>query len=305
MSVFLRVQQHGFVRATGYQATQWAVQNPVSVPPEAPSLATDPLSYAPLFVIDTTGPLDILRRVATLRDYESIPQVELNYFDVRSPNAQAWFDSVAAGDTLSIANGPSHWLQTEAPYTNHDFVVQGVFIRATGSAPQVLTGREVILPGYTFTQEDIGRWVRLSGFTTTAYNGLVQIVSYLGNVATVTKTFTGPETGGSWRFEYISVRPYPLGGSYEPRYFPTRMHDLPWRLIRGGSIVASSTGGGVTMRERQDALVRSVRHTYLAPTLDSASNIFDYVAAEIKRLQLAASRNNTAFTSLITRSEGP
>lgn len=293
------------MRSTGFQATQWAVQVPVSVPPGSPAVATDPLSYAPLFVIDTSGPIDVLRRVATLRDYASVPQAELTYFDVRTPNAEGWFDNVTAGDTLRITNGPPHWLQAQAPYTDHDFTVQGVYIRATGSAPQVLTGRQLILPGYAFTPEDVGRWVRLAGFTTTGYNGLTQIVSYLGGVATVTKTFAGPETGGTWQFDYVSVRPNPLGPGYEPRYFPTRMHDLPWSLRRGGSPLASGTGGGVTMRERQDALVRSVRFTYLAPTLDAAENSFTYVAAEMARLQAEAARNDTAFTALITRTEGP
>lgn len=293
------------MRTTGFQATQWAVQTPVAVPPGSPALATDPLSYAPLFVLDTSGPIDVLRRVATLRDYETLPQVELRYFDVKTPNAQAWFDNVAEGDTLRITNGPPHWVQAQAPYTDHDFIVEGVYIRATGSAPQVVLGRQIVLPGYAFTPDDVGRWVRLAGFTTTGYNGLVQIVSYLGNVATVNRTFATSETGGSWQFPYVSVHPNPLGAGHEPRYFPTRATNLPWALYRAGSPLASGTGGGVTMRERRDTLVRSVRFTYLAPTLDAATNSFDYVAAELTRLQADAVRNNTAFTSLITRTEGP
>lgn len=258
-----------------------------------------------MFVLDTSGPIDVLRRVATLRDYEAIPQVELNYFDVRTAGAEAWFDNVTAGDTLRITNGPSHWLQAQAPYTDHDFTILGVYTRAAGSSPQVFTGRSLVLPGYTFTPDDVGRWVRLSGFTTTGYNGLAQIVSYLGNVATVNRPFASNETGGAWQFSYVATRANPLGPGYEPRYFPTRMSNLPWALYRSGSPLASGLGGGVTMRERGDILVRSVRFTYLAPTLDAATNSFEYVAAELERLRTEAARNNTAFTTLLTRTEGP
>ena len=59
------------------------------------------------------------------------------------------------------------------------------------------------------------------------------------------------------------------------------------------------------MRERNDTLVRSVRFTYLAPTLDAATGSFEYVAAGLDRLQAEAARNNTAFTPLLTRTEGP
>lgn len=304
-AVILRVQQQGYVRSTGYQATQWAVTVPVSVPTGSTAVATDPLSYAPLFVVDTSGETEVLRRVATLRDFAELPQLELTYFDVRTPNAQAWFDNVQAGDTLRIMNGPAHWIQAQAPYTDHDFTVQGVFIRATGSAPQALTGRQLLLPGYTFTPDDVGRWVRLSGFTTSGYNGLTQIVSYLGNVAIVTKSFASPEVGGAWQFEYVTVRPNPLGPGYEPRYFPTRATNLPWSLYRGASLLASGAGGGASMRERKDPLVRSVRFTHLAATLDEATALFEYVAAELDRLQANATRNNTAFTTLLTLTEGP
>jgi hypothetical protein len=304
-AVTLRVQQQGYVRSTGFQATQWAVTVPVAVPTGSTPVATDPLGYAPLFVVDTSGETEVLRRVATLRDYAALTQFELQYFDVRSPNAQLWFESVQVGDTLRIPNGPPHWLQAQAPYTNHDFVIQGVYTRASGASPQVATGRLLTLPGYGFTPDDVGRWVRLTGFTTTAYNGLTQIVSYLGNVATVTKTFSGPETGGTWQFEYVSVRSNPLGPGYEPRYFPTRAKDLPWALYRASTLLASGTGGGVTMRERKDPLVRSVRFTHLAATLDDGANLFEYVAAELDRLQAEAARNDTAFTTLLTRTEGP
>lgn len=275
------------------------------MPGGAPLIATDPLSYAPLFVIDTAGPLDVLRRVASLRDYAAIPVSELNYFDVRTANAQAWFDNVTAGDTLRVVEGPAHWLQEQAPYTDHDFVVQGKFIRAGGTAPSVSVGRSLLLPGYSFGPSDVGRWVRLSGFVSSGYNGLAQILSYVGNVATVSQTFTTNETGGAYQFEWVSIRPYPLGAGYEPRYFPTRASNLSWALYRDGSPLASGAGGGATMRERQDTLVRSVRFTFLAPTLDSALDSFTYVEAEMTRLQAAATLNNTAFTTLLTRTVGP
>jgi hypothetical protein len=48
-----------------------------------------------------------------------------------------------------------------------------------------------------------------------------------------------------------------------------------------------------------------VRFTHLAATLDEATALFEYVAAELDRLQANATRNNTAFTTLLTLTEGP
>lgn len=291
------------MRTSGYQATQWAVTVPIEVPSGATPLATDPLTLAPLFVIDTAGATEVLHRVATVRDYEEVPQAELRYFDVRTPSAQAWFDNAREGDILRIPSGPAHWLQPQAPYTDHDFIISGQSVRASGINPRTLSGAQLILPGYTFSEADIGRWVRLTGFTSTSYNGLLQIVSYLGNVAQVSKTFSGAETGATWQFDQVAIKQDPLGEGYEPRYFPTRARNLPWQLRRGSSLIAAGAGGGVTARGQTDRFVRSVRFTSLAPTLADGRAMFDYVAAELARLRLALDSNDSAFTPLLTITE--
>lgn len=292
------MQQQGYLRAAGYQATQWAVTT-------SPG-ATTPSSYQPLFVVDTTGPVERLRRVASLPDFQALPRSELSVFDMRAANGGDWFDNVRAGDTLSVSPAPDHWIQTQAPYTDGVFEVASVFDRASGTLPQLLSGRQLILPGHVFTPEDVGRWVRLSGFTTGSYNGLTQIVSYVGNVATVTKSTTAPDTGTTWAFPAVTVVTNP-GGGVERRYFPTREVDLPWRLHRGGTgTIPLATGtGGASMREAAGDLVRASRFTDLAPTLDDGEALFAYVASALGPLQKAASKSSESFTGLVTITEGP
>jgi len=226
-SVTLRIQQQGYVRSNGYQATQWAVTVPIVDPAGAPPRATDPSSFAPMFVIDTAGPREVLRRVATLRDYQELTRAEPRYFDVRTLGAagRAWFDNVNLGDTLRLIGQPPHWVQDQAPYTDWDFIVEDVSYRVNGGVPSVAVGKSLTLAGYTFRDEDVGRWVELRGFASPSYNGLVQIVSIQGNVAIVDKTYTTNETGTTWGFPWIGVAAAPVVG-LEPRYFPVRASDL-------------------------------------------------------------------------------
>lgn len=297
----IRIRQQGYVRSAGYQATEWAVTVPVSDPPSDPPIGTDPLSYAPLFVVRNVGGFDSLERIATLRDFATLPQSELKYFDVRGANGDAFFLGLLLGDTLRITTSLPYWLQAETPYTDQDFIVAQVPNRVQGTSASCFTGSLLQLPGYTFTNDDVGRWVLLNGFSDPANNGFAQILGYAGLTAHVNKTFTN-DTGGAWAFPWVRVQDNFPG--LEPRYFPTRERALAWELRRGGSLVASGDGGA-TMREIEQPLVRSVRNTIVAPTLDAALDLFDVVRHEVADLQRAASRTNTTFTILITTTVGP
>lgn len=299
--VTIRIRQQGYIRSAGYQATQWAVTVPVSDPPSDPPIATDPLSYAPLFVVRNVGGFDSLERVATLQDFAALPVSELKYFDVRGAGGDAFFLGLLLGDTLRITTSLPYWLQDQAPYTDQDFIVAQISNRVQGTSASCFVGSQLQLPGYTFTNDDVGRWVLLSGFTDGANNGYAQILGYTGLTARVNKTFTN-DTGGAWAFPWIRVQDSFPG--LEPRYFPTRERGLAWELRRGGAPVTAGNGGA-TMREIEAALVRSVRNTTVAPTLDASLNLFDVVRHELADLQRAATRNNTAFTVLITTTVGP
>ena len=297
----LRIRQQGYLRATGYQATQWAVTVPVSDPPADPPIATDPLSYAPLFVVRNVGGFDSFERVATLQDFVALPASELKYFDVRGDAGDAFFLGLVLGDTLRILTSVPYWIQAETPYTDQDFIVAQVANRVQGTSASCFTGSQLQLPGYTFTNDDVGRWVLLSGFTDPTNNGYAQILGYTGGTARVNRTYTN-DTGGAWAFPWIRVKDNFMG--LEPRYFPTRERGLQWELRRGGALVATGTGGA-TMREIEAPLVRSVRCTTLSPTLDAALDLFDVTRRQLADLQRAATRNNTAFTVLITTTVGP
>lgn len=278
---------------------------PVADPSGTPAVATDPGSYAPLYVIDTSGELETLRRIATLQDYQALPRSELRYFDVRTIGAAglSWFTDLQLGDTLRISGQPAHWVQDQTPYTNWDFIIEGVAYRVSGDTPSVNIGKTLTLPGYTFTPDDIGRWVELRGFADSSYNGLTQILSYTGNVATVDKNFTTNASGTQWRFPWVWVQEVFSG--QEPRFFPTRMKNLAWARIRDGLTVASGTGGGATCRETAGNLIRSIRHTELAPTLDEGLAILDFAYAGVQRLQREAIASGDTFQPLITRTVGP
>lgn len=303
--ITLRIQQQGIVRSNGYQATQWAVTVPVVVAPEVTPRATDPLSYAPLFVVDTTGPREVLRRVATLKDFVALPQAELSYFEVRSlgvPGSE-FFSYARAGDTLRITTQLPHWIQTQEPYADWDFIIEEVLYRATGVVPSVAVGHYLTLTGYTLTPDDVGRWLELRGFTSPSYNGMCQILGVEGDVAVVDKSFTTNETGNTWRFPWVRVAAYPTSGR-EPRYFPTRETNLAWSLVRSGSSVASADGGGVTSRGADvPTLVRSVRYTELAPSLGAAADLLSATRANLARLSAEALRSGVEFETLTTVTE--
>lgn len=264
-------------------------------------IATDPLSYAPLYVVRDAGGYDILERVATLVDFEAIPVAELSYFEPRDTGGGDLLSNVLVGDTLRITTPPPHWLQTQAPYTDNDFIVSQVAKRVEGTGAKCFVGGQLQLPGYTFSQRDIGRWVSLSGFTNSGNNGKFRITGYLGATARVATSFVN-ETGGDYAFEWLKVKDDFVG--LEPRYFPTRTDRLAWELRRAGTPLFAGENGA-SSRANTQALSRSVRYTALAPSLDAAEKLFLVSRQRIADLQRQAAVNNTEFTVLITYTVGP
>jgi hypothetical protein len=300
--VTLRIRQQGYVRSNGYQATQWAVTVPVSDPPGDPPIATNPLSYAPLFVGRAVEGYESLERAATLQDFAALPVLELEYFDIRGNGGDSGLSSALFGDTLEITTSVPQWLQAQPPYDTQTFVVSQVAIRAQGSSARCLTNPQGLqLGSYVFTPTDVGRWVLLSGFTNPANNGWAQILSYVGNTAQVSRTFASTELIGNWQFPWLRIQTSFPG--LEPRYFPSKERNLAWRITRG-STVASGTGG-MTMRGAETSLFRTVRFTTLAPSLQAATDLFEVIRQDVAALQRSASLSGTTFTTLITYTVGP
>lgn len=290
----------------GYQCTQWMVTVPVADPMFSPLIGTTPLTFAPLFVMRVVNGREVFERVASLQDLATLPAAPLIYFEARGPDAEALYANAQVGDELvfpQTSGTLSYWLETDAPYTTGSFTVKRQWTRASGSAPRILTGNQLQLDEYTFTQDDVNRWVRLSGFATSSYNGLVQILSVLGNTATISKTTTSNEDGAGWSFPVVEVDSN-AGSSLEPRYFPTRERELAWQLQRSGVALASSLAGGATLRSSEAELVRSTRMTTLQPSLTSATNLFAVVRNAVDNLQRAAEASDEEFTALLTSTYG-
>lgn len=294
---------------------------PVADPAGSPLLGTQPLSYAPWFVVRNDGLSDSFVRVATLVDLVQIPQAELQYFDVLGPGGDAIFVvdpstltlGPLPGDVLTIpqasANGAlSYWLEDSAPYTTNNFVVAGLVNRASGTGPTILSNNRLQLPGYTFTPNDVNRWVVLSGFTNPAYNVAVRVISYTGNTAVI-NLVTGPgtEVGSAWVMPVIRIVTNAVI-TVEPRYFPTRETNIGWELRRGPTLIGSAAYGGVTTRWTTDPtspLTRSVRFTSVEATPAASNALMQVVQNGVLNLQSAATLNNTNLTPLITSTYGP
>ncbi len=301
--VVIVLKQQGIIRAAGYQVTQWFVL--------APALLGDPVTrpptYAPLFLLRNVMGRESFERVCTLTDIESYDENECLYFDALGPSGGALLANAAAGMTLQITS-PNllYWIQTDAPYNNRDFIVNAVVTESSGSAPVILTGNRLQLPGHTFVDSDIGRWVFLTGFSTSDYNGYTQIISFEGGTAVINKPTSTLETGGSWIFKQIQIR-FDLGvPSYEYRYFPTVASNAGWRLLDGLTVLASDPDGGSSHRfTRTDGLIRSSRYTQLFPTEDGALSFMSAVRTVVAGVQRAASISGGTFTSIIQTVYGP
>lgn len=272
-------------------------------------LGTQPLSYAPIFVVRNSGGADSLARIATLKDLVAIPQAELKYFDILGPGGNQVLSAAQPGDVLSFPETSgrlSYWLEDAPPYNTNQFVVTNIVYKASGSAPQILSNSRLILPGYTLTANDVNRWVRLYGFSNSAYNTLVQILAIAGNVATINIATPVGETGGGWQLPLLEIDTYG-GVGLEPRFFPTRETNLQWALTRGATLVGSGAYGGVTTRwlGPPSPLARSLRYTDLAPSSDAANAFMVAVRSGVAVLQTTAARNDTDFTPLLTSTYGP
>lgn len=308
-SIIIRIRQKGYIRSAGYQAVNWAVTVPVSDPPGDPLLGTQPLSYAPLFVVRNSGGADSLARVATLRDLVAIPQAELKYFDILGPGGDQVLSTAQAGDVLTFPETSgrlSYWLEDTAPYNSNQFTVAQLVNKAAGSGPQILSSSRLQLPGYSFTDNDVNRWVRLSGFSSPAYNALVQIQSISGNIATINIPTPTSATGGAWQMPLLEIVTN-AGAGLEPRFFPTRETNLQWTLTRGAVLVGSGAYGGTTTRWAgpPSPLARSIRYTELAPSSEAANAFFVSVRSGVAVLQTTATKNDTDFTPLLTSTYGP
>lgn len=305
--MILRVQQQGYVRPEGYQATQWAVTVPLADPPGDPALGTSPTSYLPLFLIDTAGVRESLLRVTRLKDLVDYAEANLTYFEPRWGTGYVVLRDAVEGDTLRITTPPGYWLQEQEPYDTTDFTIEAVETRASGDNPAVSLGDSLTLPGYTPSNDDIGRWVYLSGFSTSGYNGWTQIRSVQGNILHTNKTYAGSETGIDWRFHWIKIKTDtdPL---VEPRYFPTRERTLAWAHYDGDPdvVLPHATGrGGATCRSSSARYVRCRRFTHLAPTLEAGLALFATTRAELEVLQAAGALDGTSYSTLITVTVGP
>jgi len=301
--VTLRIRQQGFIRSQGYQTTQWAVTVPISDPLSDPPIATDPLTYAPLFIIRNSNGIETLERVSTLLDYEKIPNKELEFFDIKGTYTNNPFELAIPGDLIKITSNLSYWIQPEAPYSTMEFEILQQLNRAQGTGANCFSGsNQLQLNGYSFTNSDIGRLVKLAGFAVPGNNGYARIMNVVGNTATTNKTFIANDTGASWAFPWFKIRSSFSG--LEPRFFPTKEVDLKWELKRS-SLILCSGSGGETDRNNSEVLSRSVRCTELLPTLDSSEKLFSYVRGQVNTLQRNAAINNSAFTVLITYTVGP
>ena len=308
----IRIRQQGFVRSNGNQLSNWTVTVPVADPGGSPLLATAPPLYEALFVLSTQGPRETLARVARVQDLGVLPEAELRFFDVLGPGGDVVFAPAYTNgplgpfstDVLSFTSEDlPHWREALPPYTTGDFAVKRCAVKASGSNPLVRTGNRLILQGYRFTSSDVGRWVSLSGFTTATYNGLARIVWVDGDVAVIDKTVTSNEAGTSWLMPWIEIETRP-SLSLEPRFFPTREQNIPWSLVRGGTVIASGASGGYTSRGTDAALVRSRRWTGIYATEVEATNAATVIRNGAYNLSAAAEVLDSGFLPLTTSTYG-
>lgn len=288
MAQQIRLTQEGFVRAQGFQLTQWTSAYPAEV-------TTDSLEN--LFVITKSSLGESLVRVATLTDFVSYNLNELKYFECRGVNGN-FMHGALAGDILRVTPSVSYWLQAAAPYADCDFVVSG-FETVSGSSPQIMIGNYLQLSNYTFTDADVGRWFVLAGFATTAYNATAQVTAVVSPHTAVIAFYDGTsvttnETGTSWVKRRIVIQTN-VSSTLEPRYFPTVERGIGWALERGGSTYMDGPTGESSRRDPRLVTFRDRRVTSLLPSLDAAMNLVTTTKAAVAHLQAESDTNNTAF----------
>lgn len=273
------------MRATGYQCSQRVAREPAGV--------TDPLSYAELFVFRSVLGREAYAGVATTLDLTQLPVNELSYFEARHTGGDQLL-SALTGDTLTVLTAVPHWIEAAAPYTTQAFTVDAVATLAGGDAPQVLPGNRIVLPGHTLSENDVGRWVTLSGFATAAFNTRAKILAYEAGVATTTLASTVTQTGGAWAIQRVRIVTA-AGGGQERRFFPTIEGPLAWQVTRGATLIGSGSDGYTMRADPSAAAYRDHRVTLVARTQEEAEARFRIDRRRVELLQEEAERLDDTF----------
>lgn len=291
----ITLKQERTLRPAGYQLSQWISRYPED--------ATQPAALEPVFVVRSVENTEYFERVAVLLDTVSLSENPLTRFDFKGVGGDAALAALRPYDVIRATGEETrHWLQTEAPYNDRDFTVYQISARKSGSASTMLSGGRLQLDGYTFSDDDIGRWVYLQGFVdNTSYNGYAKVLRYEGNTAYIDKTTTATETsGGGWYFYWAEIV-VSSGGSVEPRYFPDKRAGITWRCLRDGSPIVDCSGdAGETYRSNPSLkLFRSVRWTSIEATLQNALDFMASVVLGVRALQREADRNNGTDSAVV------
>lgn len=254
-----------------------------------------------------TGETEVLDRVATVPDLSNpaIPAARLTALLARGAGGDL-VSTVLPGDVLTITKAVPHWIQSLAPYTDQVFRVLSVQVRDYGgyglnptSHPQILPGSRLILPGYVFTNFDVGRWILLQGFASVSYNTTVQILGVEGNKALINIPTSTTETGAYWTTHRILIDPAAVGVGQEARYFPTREAELTWTVTRGGSTIVPNGTGGLTERNNVSAVYyRDHRVTTVEPSAKAAEEMLRTTRQYVEFSSFEQNTVDEAFVAL-------
>lgn len=297
MANIIQLKQERIPRTIGWQLTQWVARVPIGV--------TTPDAIEPLFVIRVVGGRESFDRIASIVDFVNYTENRLVFFEPRGPNGDVMLRQAVNGDTIRLPSAAlDHWKQTAQPYDTNDFQVGAVSVRSSGAGASLFIGGSLLLTDYSFTDADIGRWVLLSGFVTSGYNGYVQITGVVGGVAQTHLSVPSDESSPElWEFQWVQIDTG-ADPDLEPRYFPERRDALQWELWRGFTQVSSGTGGS-SRREREDLMFLSVRWTSVEASLEGALSFMVSVQSGVKALQAEASLNDGAAGEVVTTTFGP
>lgn len=297
MSNVIQLKQERIPRGIGWQLTQWVSRVPIG--------ATSPDALEPLFVIRNVEGRESFDRIADLTDFVNLSENLLKFFEPKGTYGNEILGQAVNGDLLRISGDSSvQWEQTGAPYNDREFAVYQVISREQGTGISLFVGGRILLTGYSFTNDDVGRWVLLSGFVTGAYNGYFQVVSVSGGMGQLNYAIPSSETStGVWDFRWVEIS-QGADVSLEPKYFPQRKTGLTWALYRGLALVTSGTGGSSRRERYNEALFLSVRWTSVEPSLDAALGFMTFVQNGVKRLQAEADANSGTTGEIVVTTFG-
>lgn len=256
----IRLKQELRFLSEGIQLTQWIATKPPGV--------TDPTSVEAAFVVRQVAGIESFEAAARMSDFGSLQANVSRWFEGRREGGDALVGAIP-GDILRFTPTPAFWIQQDPPYDTGNFTVDQVEARAAGAAPKVFVGGYIQLPGYSFTNDDLGRWVTLAGFATAGYNRSVRILSINGETAGVDLTISTNETGTSWTFFNVRIVS-DVGPALEARVFPSLVINQPWEIVRGVIVIASGPGGYNRRQNPALARYRVTRFVTLEPTIEAA-----------------------------------